>query len=380
MHWGASDVHLVVPASPVLRLSHELVPMEDEPLTPLAIKEAFESIASERQREAFYRELELDFAYSISGVGRFRVNASMQRGSIALAIRCLPVRVPTIDELGLPDICKSLILKRKGLVLVTGPTSSGKSTTQAAMINYLNEKVSRKVVTVEDPIEYLHANKKCLIVQRDLGDDTTSFASAMRHALRQNADVILVGEMRDVATTAAAITAAETGHLVLATAHTLGAANVIDRLISGFPPSQHEQVRVQLALVLEAVLSQILVPRADGKGRVPVFEIMLANYAIRNLIREKKVHQIATVIETSSQHGMQTLDHALEDAVRGDAISAKEAVLRAQRPEQMEKDLALYFSRRRQKEEPVGKSPPFLFLTGYDTFGERSAMLPICWQ
>jgi twitching motility protein PilT len=177
----------------------------------------------------------------------------------------------------------------------------------------------------------------------------------MRHALRQNADVILVGEMRDVATTAAAINAAETGHLVLATAHTLGAADVIDRLISEFPSSQHEQVRVQLALVLEAVLSQILVPRADGKGRVPVFEIMLANYAIRNLIREKKVHQIATVIETSSQQGMQTLDHALEEAVRSKIINVEEAVLRGQRPEQMEKDLALYLPQRRQKMEPEGK-------------------------
>jgi len=356
MHWGATDVHLVVPARPVLRLWHELVPMADEPLTPLAINKAFESITSETQREVFYKELELDFAYSISGVGRFRVNASMQRGSIALAIRCLPVRVPTIDELGLPDICKTLILRRKGLVLVTGPTSSGKSTTQAAMIDHLNEKVSRKVVTVEDPIEYLHTNKKCLIVQRDLGDDTLSFASAMRHALRQNADVILVGEMRDVATTAAAINAAETGHLVLATAHTQGAADVIDRLIAEFPPSQHEQVRVQLALVLEAVLSQVLVPRADGNGRIPVVEIMLANYAIRNLIREKKVYQIATVIETSGQHGMQTLDHALEDAVRSKIISAEEAVLRAQRPEQMEKDLAPYVPRRRQKAESMAKA------------------------
>ena len=356
MNWGATDVHLVVPACPVLRLSHELTPMGDAALTPLAIKEAFESITSEKQREAFYTELELDFAYSISGVGRFRVNASMQRGSIALAIRCLPVRVPSIDELGLPDICKTLILKRKGLVLVTGPTSSGKSTTQAAMINHLNEKVSRKVVTVEDPIEYLHTNKRCLIVQRDLGDDTTSFASAMRHALRQNADVILVGEMRDVATTAAAITAAETGHLVVATAHTQGVANVIDRLISEFPPSQHEQVRVQLALVLEAVLSQVLVPRADGYGRVPVLEIMLANYAIRNLIRERKIHQIVSVIETSSQSGMQTLDQALEDAVRKNIISAEDALLRAQRSEQMEKDLAPYVSRRRQKAESMAKA------------------------
>jgi twitching motility protein PilT len=356
MQWGASDVHLGVPACPMLRLCHELIPFGDEPLTPLTVKEVFESITTDKQREVFYRELELDFAYSISGVGRFRVNASMQRGSIALAIRCLPMRVPSIDELGLPDICKSLIMKRKGLVLVTGPTSSGKSTTQAAMIDYLNERESRKIVTVEDPIEYLHSNKKSLIMQRDLGDDTQSFAAAMRHALRQNADVILVGEMRDVATTAAAINAAETGHLVLATAHTQGAANVIDRLISDFPSAQHEQVRVQLALTLEAVLSQILIPRVDNKGRVPAVEIMLASYAIRNLIREKKIHQIATVIETSSQSGMQTLDHSLEDLVRKGTITAEEALLRAQRPEQMEKDLLPYLYQRRQKTEHEGKT------------------------
>ena len=343
----------------MLRLCNELIPFGNEPLTPLAVKEVFESITTEKQREAFYGELELDFAYSISGIGRFRVNASMQRGSIALAIRCLPVRVPSIDELGLPDICKSLILKRKGLVLVTGPTSSGKSTTQAAMIDYLNERESRKIVTVEDPIEYLYSNKKSFIVQRDLGDDTLSFAAAMRHALRQNADVILVGEMRDVATTAAAINAAETGHLVLATAHTQGAADVIDRLISDFPPSQHEQVRVQLAITLEAVLSQILVPRVDGKGRVAAFEILLANYAIRNLIRERKIHQIATVIETSSQTGMQTLDYALGDLVRKGIIDAEEALLRAQRPEQMEKDLLPYFTKRRKKMEPEGKATSF---------------------
>jgi twitching motility protein PilT len=227
------------------------------------------------------------------------------------------------------------------------------------MIDYLNERESRKIVTVEDPIEYLYSNKKSFIVQRDLGDDTLSFAAAMRHALRQNADVILVGEMRDVATTAAAINAAETGHLVLATAHTQGAADVIDRLISDFPPSQHEQVRVQLAITLEAVLSQILVPRVDGKGRVAAFEILLANYAIRNLIRERKIHQIATVIETSSQIGMQTLDYALGDLVRKGIIDAEEALLRAQRPEQVEKDLLPYLNKRRKKTEPEGKATSF---------------------
>jgi twitching motility protein PilT len=354
MQWGANDIHLVVPAPPMLRLNHELVPVSGELLSPLEVKKAFESITSEKQQKAFYREFELDFAYSISGVGRFRVNASMQRGSIALTIRCLPVKVPSMEELGLPDICKTLILKRKGLILVTGPTSSGKSTTLAAMIDYLNGKASKKVVTVEDPIEYLYSNKKCLILQRELDEDTTSFASAMRHSLRQNADVILVGEMRDVATIAAAISAAETGHLVLATAHTQGAANVISRLISEFPSVQQDQVRAQLALTLEAVLAQLLVPRADGKGKVAIFEIMLANYAIRNLIRENKTTQISSIIETNSQQGMQTLDQALEAAVRNGIIEFEEALLRAQRPEELEKAFPACHSRHRNK-EPVGK-------------------------
>ncbi len=353
MQREASDVHLAVPACPMLRICNELIPVTDAVLTPMSVKEVFESVTSERQQETFYGELELDFAYSISGVGRFRVNASLQRGSIALSFRCLPLRIPTIDELGLPDICKSLILKRKGLVLVTGPTSSGKSTTQAAMIEHLNERERRKVVTVEDPVEFLHANKKCLIIQRDLGDDTSSFSSAMKHALRQNADVILVGEMRDVETTAAAITAAETGHLVLATAHTQGAANVIDRLISEFPAAQQDQARVQLALVLEAVLSQILVPRADGQGRVAAVEIMKANYAIRNLNREKKVHQIPAVIETSSQEVMQTLDQMLGEFVSKGIIDLEEALLRAQRPEDLQRMCISQLSNR-QKIGQVG--------------------------
>jgi len=350
MEKGASDLHMVVPSCPMLRLANYLEPVGDETLTPMLIKEVFESMITEKQQRMFYENLELDFAYSISGVGRFRVNASLQRGSIALAIRCLPIKIPSIDELGVPEICKSLILKRKGLVLITGPTSSGKSTTQAAMIEYLNEKESKKILTIEDPVEYLHTNKKCLIAQRDLGDDTASFAIAMRHALRQNADVILVGEMRDADTTAAAITAAETGHLVLATAHTQGAANVIDRLISEFPADQQEQARTRFALVLEAVLSQVLVPRIDGHGRVVATEIMLANYGIKNLIRERKVHQIPSVIETSSQEGMQTLDQSLVQLVSKGLASLDEALLRAQRPDDMRKALVAYSSYGRRSE------------------------------
>ncbi len=337
MQWGASDVHLAVPATPMFRMQHQIVPAGEEPLTPGAMWEIFEVMTTDRQRAIFNKDLELDFAYSISGMGRFRVNASMQRGSVALTIRCLPVRIPTIEELGLPELCKTLVMKKKGLILVTGSTSSGKSTTQAAMIGYLNERESRKVLTIEDPVEYLHANKKCLIVQRELDSDTPSFASAMKHALRQNSDVILVGEMRDMATIATAITAAETGHLVLATAHTQGAANVISRLISEFPSVQQEQLRTQLALTIEAVLTQVLLPRVDGKGRVAVFEIMLASYAIRNLIRENKCHQITSMIETSSQLGMQTLDQALEEVVKKGLVKLEDAMLRSQRPDDLEK-------------------------------------------
>jgi twitching motility protein PilT len=338
----------------MLRLNHELVPLSGELMIPSEAKKAFESITSEKQQKAFYSELELDFAHSISGIGRLEVNASMQRGSIALAVGCLSGKVHSMEELGLPDICKTLIMERKGSIPVTGPTSSGKSTTQAAMIDYLNGKAGREVVTVEDPIEYLYSNRKCLIIQRELDDDTASFTSAMRHALRQNSDVILVGEMRDVAAIAAAISAAETGHRVLATAHTQGAANVISLLISQFPSVQQDQVRAQLALTLEAVLSQLLVPRAGGKGRVAIFEIMLASYAIRNLIWENETTQISSSIETSSQQGMQTLDQALEGAVRNGIIELEEAPLRAKRPEELEKAFPAYHSCHRGK-EPVGR-------------------------
>jgi twitching motility protein PilT len=340
MERDASDLHLIVASPPMLRIYNKLVPIGEVPLTPKAVKDMFEAITSDRQRETFYRELDLDCAYSVPGLGRFRVNAALQRGSFALTIRCLPSEIPTIDKLRLPEICKSLVLKRRGLIVVTGPPSSGKSTTQAAMIDYLNEQESRKVVTVEDPIEFLHSHKKCLIVQRDIEDDTKSFASAVRHALRQNADVILIGEMRDVNTIKAALAAAETGHLVLGTAHTLGAAETIERLINEFPSPQQEQARMQLTVVLEAVLSQLLLPRADGTGRVALFEIMVATYAIRNLIRDKKFHQIPAMIEMGRQHGMQTFRQAVKDLVSNGIINPEEMLLRTSRWEELETTLS----------------------------------------
>jgi twitching motility protein PilT len=334
---GASDLHLLVGSPPMIRIGAELLPVpgEEKSLGPATMEDMFRSISNERQREAFSDKHEADFAYSVSGLGRFRVNVSMQRNTLALSIRCLPSEVPTIDVLGIPEICKSLVLKRRGMILCTGSTCSGKSTTQAAMIDYLNERECRKVITVESPIEFLHRNKKCLIAQREVGDDTMSFGAAMREALRQNADVILIGEMRDLETISAALTAAETGHLVLGTAHSLGAADTIERIISAFPADQQDQVRTQLAIVLEATISQMLVPRVDGKGRTAVFEIMLATYAVRNLIRDKKTYQIPAMIEMGGQYGMVSYQQALRSLVNSRVISLEEALLRAPKAEEL---------------------------------------------
>ncbi len=337
---GASDLHLMVPAVPTLRINGVLIPIEGErPLTPKDTVEAFESITTEKQREKFYSELELDFAYSVPGVARFRVNIALQRGSVCLSLRCVPVEVPTIEQYGLPEVCKTLALKTRGLVLVTGPTGSGKSTTLAAMIEYINERERRKVITVEDPIEFLHKNKQCLIIQRDLGDDTRAFAMALKHGLRQDPDVILVGEMRDLETMSTAITAAETGHLVLSTLHTIGAAATIDRIIDVFPPYQQPQIRAQLALVLEGVLSQVLVPRADGKGRVAAFEIMLGTYAIGNLIRDSRTYEVPALLEVRSQEGMHTLDQSLRKLVEAGLVTLDDALMRAHNPQELKSKL-----------------------------------------
>ncbi|MFC1892956.1 type IV pilus twitching motility protein PilT [Chloroflexota bacterium] len=342
----ASDLHLLVPAPPTLRINGLLTTMDDEPpLTPKDTLEAFESLTTEKQREKFYDELELDFAYSLAGVARFRANVALQRGSICLALRCVPVVVPTIEGFELPEVCETLALIPRGLVLVTGPTGSGKSTTLAAMIDYLNERQRRKVITIEDPIEFLHTNKQCLITQRDLGDDTRNFTSALKHGLRQDPDVILVGEMRDLDTMATAITAAETGHLVLSTLHTIGAAATIDRIIDVFTPYQQPQIRAQLAVVLEGVLSQVLLPRADGNGRTAAFEIMLHTYAIGNLIREARTYEVPAMLEVNSKQGMHTLDQALGRLVESGLVTLDEALTRAHKPQQL-KSKILHTTRR----------------------------------
>jgi len=309
---GASDLHLVVSRPPILRIDGSLVPVGDKPpLTPDDIDQALAKLSSEKQREEFGNRLELDFGCTIPDVGRLRCNVAKQRGASSLAIRLLPPVIPTIDELNLPSVCKELVLRPRGLVVVTGPTGSGKSTTLAAMVNHLNSKERRKVVTIEDPIEYIYSDMRCIIIQRELGSDTLSFAEALRHVLRQDPDVILVGEMRDLETAAAVLTLAETGHLVLTTGHAPSASQAIDRVIDLFPPHERHLAQSQLAFLLLGVLCQTLIPKADTSGRVPAVEIMLATPAVRNLIREGKTYQLPNVIRMHSREGMMLLDQAL---------------------------------------------------------------------
>ncbi len=335
---NSSDLHLRVPAPPMLRIDGELVAADSlARMAPEDVEGVFRQITTEPQRERFFKELELDFAYSVPGLARFRVNVMLQRGSMSIAFRRIPFSIPSITEFGLPDLCKTLIMKPRGLVLVTGPTGSGKSTTLAAMIDYLNEHVSRNVITIEDPVEFLHHNKKCLIAQRDLGDDTKSFANALKHALRHDPDVILVGEMRDLETISTAITAAETGHLVLGTLHTVDAVQTVDRIIDAFPPEHQHQIRLQLSQVIEGVLAQTLVPKATGQGRIGVFEILVSNGAVRNLIRTNKTFELTSVLQLSSREGMQTLNQALAHLVNTRVISAEEAVRKSSDPDQLQR-------------------------------------------
>ena len=327
---GASDLHLKAGGVPILRIDGELVPQKHLPeMTSEDMEQVFEEATTDAERISFAEELELDFAYQANGISRFRVNAYLQGRTISLACRPIQTQLPNLDELGLPEVCKSLVLKTRGLVVVTGPAGCGKSTTLAAMMNYLNQQAKRKVITIEDPIEFVHQDGKCIFSQRELGDDTMSFANALKHVLRQDPNVILVGEMRDLETMAAALTAAETGHLVLTTLHTPSAAQAIDRFIDVFPPHHQHQVRIQLSTTLEGVLYQILLPRGDDSGRVAAVEIMLATAAVRNLIREGKTYQLVNAIQTGSQYGMQTLDQALLALYRKGIISREQALARS---------------------------------------------------
>ena len=334
---GASDLHLLVSCPPLLRIDGALQPMDDVPeLTSEEINHLFSQATTPQQREIFSRDLEVDFAYTMPGGEHFRCNACQQQGSISLAFRLLAPTIPTVDEMGLPQICKELIMRPRGLIIVTGPTGSGKSTTLAAMIQHLNETARRYLVTIEDPVEYVHPNIKCAISQRELGTDTLSFANALKHVLRQDPDVILVGEMRDLETAAAVLTVAETGHLILSTGHAPSAAQSVERIVDLFPPHERTMALARLASVLIAVFCQALVPRVNG-GRVAAVEIMLANPAIRNLIREGKVHLIPNTIRTNSQLGMQTLDDALVGLYRKGIIEWATALAYCQDPDEMEK-------------------------------------------
>ena len=331
---GASDLHLKAGSAPMIRVDGELTPASYEILMPDTVRRLIESILTDEQKAKFIADKELDLAYSIPGLSRFRVNVYLQRGTWATAIRVIPSRPFTIDELKLPPLSKDLAMKPRGLVLVTGPTGSGKSTTLAAMINHINENRRCHIVTVEDPIEFLHKDKNCVVSQREVGGDTHSFSNALRHVLRQDPDVILIGEMRDLETTQIAITAAETGHFVMATLHTNSAPATIDRVIDIFPPHQQQQIRMQLSVTLEGILCQTLIPKAKGSGRVMAMEMMPVSSAIRNIIREGKTHQIPNAIQAGGSLGMMSLDMSLRNLYIQGLITYEDAVSKASSPDE----------------------------------------------
>lgn len=326
---NASDVHITVGIPPKCRVNGELMDMGVPSLLPQDTDTLVKSLMNERQLEYLEKEGEVDFSYSINQIGRYRVNVFKQRGSYAAAIRLVGTEIPSPESLGLTKSIVDLTNKKRGLVLVTGPTGSGKSTSLASLINVMNNQDNVHIITLEDPIEYLHKHKKAIVNQREIGLDSRSFSNALRAALRQDPDVILVGEMRDLDTISIAVTAAETGHLVFSTLHTIGAASTIDRIIDAFPPHQQQQIRIQLSSVLECIISQQLIPTMDGKGRVAAFEIMHVNSAIRNLIREGKTHQIQSIIQTNKKIGMQTMDDSIFELYTRGIIDSERATMYA---------------------------------------------------
>jgi twitching motility protein PilT len=332
----ASDLHLSAGARPTVRVRGRLSQLEEYPeLSPSDTREIVYSILNGDQRQRLETDWQLDFAYSVPGHARFRVNAYYQRGAIGAAFRLIPFGLTSIDELGLPTAAHEFTRRPRGFVLVTGPTGSGKSTSLAAMIDEINQTREEHIMTIEDPIEFLHAHKKCLVNQRELGSDAHSFADALKASLREDPDVILVGEMRDLETISTALTAAETGHLVFATLHTQDTSQTIDRIIDVFPAHQQGQVRVQLSVALQGIMTQQLLPTADGSGRVVATEVLVPNPAVRNLIREGKTHQIYSVLQTSSAHGMQTMDTSLASLVRAGKITQKLAESRSSTPDEL---------------------------------------------
>jgi twitching motility protein PilT len=332
----ASDLHITAGAAPMLRQRGRLVPMEGYPvLTPTDTREIVYSILSDAQRQRFETNWQIDFAYQIPAKGRFRVNAYFQRSAVGAALRLIPFEVVPLEKLGLPPVVADFATRPRGLVLVTGPTGSGKSTTLASLIDVINSDRDEHIMTIEDPIEFLHRHKKCMVNQRELGSDATSFADALRAALRQDPDVILVGEMRDLETIGTAITAAETGHLVFATLHTQDAPQTIDRIIDVFASEQQGQIRAQLSVALQGIMTQTLLPTADGAGRCVAAEVLVPTPAVRNLIREGKTHQVYSVIQTGGSHGMQTMDASLAGLVRSGKITRQLAESRAHSVEEL---------------------------------------------
>jgi twitching motility protein PilT len=329
----ASDLHITSGAPPTVRVRGSLVPLEGLPnMTPTDTREIIYAILSSSQRQALETHWQLDFAYSVPGVGRFRVNTFFQRGTLGAAFRLIPSETVPIEKLGLPPVIRGFAKKPRGIVLVTGPTGSGKSTTLASLIDEINETRDEHILTIEDPIEFLHKHKRCIVNQRELGQDAPSFALGLKAALRQDPDVILVGEMRDMETIATALTAAETGHLVFATLHTQDAPQTIDRIIDVFPPAQQGQIRAQLAIGLQGVVTQTLLPTADGQGRCVAAEVLVPTPGVRNLIREGKTHQIYSLIQTGGEHGMQTMDSSLAGLVREGQITMALAESRSSQP------------------------------------------------
>ena len=337
----ASDIHLTTGRPPSYRIDGVLAPIEGERLTPQMLEDILMPLMDVRHREELQNNGQTDFAYAISGVGRFRVNVFKQRGTLASVMRSLPFNIPEPEDLGIPAEVVEMTTRKRGLILVTGPTGSGKSTTLASLIHVINRNYPYHIITLEDPIEYLHRHDKSVVNQREIGSDSTNYAQALRAALREDPDVILVGEMRDLETISTAITAAETGHLVFSTLHTIGADKTIDRIIDVFPPNQQQQVRIQLASVLECIVSQQLLKKADGSGRVAALEVLFANNAVRNLIRESKTYQIPSVMQTNKRGGMQTMDDALYDLFMRKVIDADTAVTYAQEPVSMNKKVNL---------------------------------------
>src|SRR4051794_21110958 len=335
MRRGASDLHLTAGSPPMIRVRGQLTELEGPKLMPQSVREVVYSILTDEQRKRLENDWQIDFAYSLPGAARFRVNAYFQRASIGAAFRLIPSEMPRLDSLGLPPVLRDFTRKPRGFVLVTGPTGSGKSTTLAAMLDVINEERHEHILTIEDPIEFLHKHKSCIVNQRELGADAKSFGMGLKAALRQDPDVILVGEMRDLETISTALTAAETGHLVFATLHTQDTAQTVDRIVDVFPPEQQQQVRVQLSVALQGIVTQQLLPTADGQGRAVAVEILVPTPAVRNLIREGKTHQIYSALQTGGSHGMQTMDASLSQLVREQKISRELAEARSSAPEEL---------------------------------------------